>query len=84
MTRSLIQQLRDAWVSQDITLEELLARTELEMSLESLSRKLSGKQICTTDECETLAKALGINLVFAPDVAAQSSSARPRNDKGAA
>lgn len=68
--RSLPEQIRDAWKSSGIELVELIQRSGLDTSPSSLSRKLRGEQVMTTDEAQALARALGVNLVWVPDEAA--------------
>lgn len=90
MTRSLVTQLRDAWKGSGITLEELRERANavaraanrrddtFAMTLESMSRKLAGKQILTTHECEVIAQALAINLVWTPEATQPTTARRAR------
>lgn len=59
---SLADQLRAAWEASELTLDQLLARAGLDMTRVSLSRKLRGEQILTTEECEALALALGVEV----------------------
>ncbi len=47
-------------------LEELRVAANLECSADSLSRKLAGKQILTTEEAERIADAMGIKIVWPP------------------
>jgi hypothetical protein len=57
------EQLRTAWESSDLSLEQLRDRAGVECSADSLSRKLRGKQPLTTREAELLARALVVDLV---------------------
>jgi transcriptional regulator with XRE-family HTH domain len=66
MTTSLAEQLRSARLERGIELEELRQKARLTCTADSLSRKLAGKQILTTVEAESLAKALDVTLVWAP------------------
>jgi len=59
-------QLREARLAADMELEELRRAAGLDCSADSLSRKLAGKQILTTDEAERLARALGRQIVYPP------------------
>jgi len=68
--RSLPEQIRDAWKSSGIELVELIQRSGLDTSASSLSRKLRGEQVMTTEECQALAAALGVTLVWVPNEAA--------------
>jgi len=58
--RSLHEQLQAAFAKSGMTLEQLLATAGLDIDTSSLSRKLSGKQLMRTDECEALAAALRV------------------------
>ena len=47
-----------------MTLDELRERAGFTMTRVSLSRKLRGEQILTTEECEAIAAVLRINVTF--------------------
>jgi hypothetical protein len=78
--RSLVEQLRDAYERSGWTMDELLERSGLEIDRSSLRRKLlvdadsrQDRSIpMRTEECEALARALGVTLVVLPDEAAAS------------
>jgi len=55
---TLQQQFREAHRRSGLTLLQLLERSGLPITLGSLSRKLRGKQMLRSEECEALAKAL--------------------------
>ncbi len=64
--RSLHQQLRDAWKLSGLQLADLIVMAKLDCTPSSLSRKLAGEQVLTTQECEAIAQALAVNLVWVP------------------
>lgn len=70
MTRHIAQQLRDAWKASGLTLEELRDGADLDVSPDSLSRKLAGKQVLSTEEAESIAGFLKYNIVWAPEAEA--------------
>lgn len=72
--RSLHQQVRDAWKLSKLELGELIVLAGLDMTPSSLSRKLSGQQVMSTDECEKLAAAMGVNLVWSPDAKVEGAA----------
>lgn len=53
-----------------MTLESLCAAAGLDISPDSLSRKLAGKQVLSTAEAEAIAACLKVNLVWAPEARA--------------
>lgn len=53
-------QLHAAWQASDLTLRELLDRSQLSLTIVSLSRKLRGLQVMSTSEASALAHALGV------------------------
>jgi transcriptional regulator with XRE-family HTH domain len=73
--RSLHQQVRDAWKLSKIDLSELAKLAGLDCTTASLSRKLSGSQPLSTAECEKLAAAMGVNLIWSPDDAKAEGAA---------
>jgi hypothetical protein len=73
---TLREQLRAAWIDSGLTLDQLRGRAGLQMSIVSLSRKLSGAQTLSVGECEALAAALG---VVASTPAAPSRKRRERS-----
>lgn len=63
VAKQLHEQLRDAWEESEITLAQLRAlllrdRAHLDINITSLSRKLSGNQVMSTEEAEALARVL--------------------------
>jgi transcriptional regulator with XRE-family HTH domain len=56
------EQLHTAWKESGLTLVQLLEKSGLDVTFVSLSRKLRGKQMLSADECEALARALGVEL----------------------
>lgn len=72
MQRTLREQLLDAFQAQDLTFRELLRRSKLECSEESLARKLRGEQSLRSQEVEAIAGAL--NVVVAFDGAAEAAT----------
>lgn len=70
VTRPIAQQLRDAWKHSEYTLEQLREGAGLDISTDSLSRKLAGKQVLATEEAEAIAQFLQCNLVWAPEAVA--------------
>ena len=58
MSGSLHEQLHRAWLRSDLSLEQLRAKANVECSADSLSRKLRGKQVLSTEEAEALAAAM--------------------------
>jgi hypothetical protein len=63
--RTITRQLRDAWQNSGTSLADLLARSNLDLSQSSLSRKLAGRSPMTTAEAEALARALDVVLAWA-------------------
>lgn len=61
---SLIEQVRLAQVEQGLSVQQLLDKSGLKMERSVLHRKLNGTTPATTAECEALATALGITLVY--------------------
>ncbi len=61
---SLVEQVRRAQVDQGLSVQQLLEKSGLPIERSVLQRKLSGDTPATTAECEALAKALGITLVW--------------------
>lgn len=66
MPTPIAKQLLDAWEGSDLTLEELLVKAKLDCDFTSLSRKLHGKQILTTDEAEAIAQVLKASIEWEP------------------
>jgi hypothetical protein len=66
---TIASQLREARLRKGVQLEELRRTARLDCSADSLCRKLAGKQILTTDEAESLAQALGHEIVWTPEPA---------------
>ncbi len=66
VNRSIAQQLRDAWDVSKLSLEELRVGAGLAVSVDSISRKLAGKQVLSTDEAEAIAQFLKANIVWTP------------------
>ena len=65
MRKSLLQQIQDAWEiahGDGLTMVELLRRSKLALDVSVLSRKLSGAVALRTEECESLAAALGVEV----------------------
>jgi transcriptional regulator with XRE-family HTH domain len=60
-------QLRQARLRRGMTLAELRRQAGIGCSAISLGRKLSGKQILTTDEAQELARVLQVKLVWASE-----------------
>lgn len=68
--RTIVQQLRDAYAKTEWTMDELLAKSALELDRSSLRRKLLDVKDpipMKTEEAEALARALGIPLVVVVD-----------------
>ncbi len=61
---SLVEQIRRAQVERGWSVQQLLELSGLSIDRSSLQRKLSGAVPATTEECEALARALGITLVW--------------------
>lgn len=57
-------QLHQAWQDSGLTLEELLSRSKLKLTVVSLSRKLRGKQVLNTEECAVLATVLDTTVTI--------------------
>lgn len=74
---SLLEQVRQAQVDQGLSTQQLLDKSKLPIERSVLHRKLNGDTPATTAECEALATALGITLVF-------PKKARPAKKKRAA
>jgi hypothetical protein len=66
---TIASQLRDARLRKGVQLEELRRLAKLDCSADSLCRKLSGKQPLTTEEAESLARALEHEIVWTPEPA---------------
>lgn len=66
MSKAIAAQLRDAWIASGLTLPELNERAELSFGADNLSRKLSGKQVLSTEDAEAIADALGVTLTRPP------------------
>lgn len=67
--RTLVEQLRDAYEKTGWTMDELLARSGLDLDRSSLRRKLLDVKdpiAMKTDECEVLARTLDVTLVVLP------------------
>jgi len=62
--RTIVDQLRDAFESSELSLPQLLERADIKMDRSSLCRKLAGELPLKTDEAEALAIGLGIELVW--------------------
>lgn len=61
---SLVEQIRRAQVERGWSVQQLLDKSGLSIDRSSLQRKLAGDVPLTTEECEALAKALDITLVW--------------------
>jgi len=72
-TRSIARQLRDAWIESGLSLEELLAKSKLELDISSFSRKLAGKQVMRIEEAEAIAVALKSSIELTPTRGARAS-----------
>lgn len=66
VAKPLHEQLRAAFDGRDprLTMTELLSMSGLEVDESSLGRKLNGKQLMRTEECEAIARALGVTVVY--------------------
>lgn len=60
----LVDQIREAQEKAGWSTQQLLDKSGLPMDRSSLHRKLRGEQPATAEECEALAKTLGITLVW--------------------
>jgi lambda repressor-like predicted transcriptional regulator len=89
-TPSLVDQLVAAWRRSGWTMAELRRRSGLPIGTQTLSRKLLGdhrkgrrpRVKLSTEECEVLARALGVILVIVPEVPDELlARRRPRNRK---
>lgn len=56
--------LSDAYKASGLTLQELITRSGLQLTIVSLSRKLRGNQVLRLDEAKKLAAAMGMSLSF--------------------
>lgn len=68
--RSLVEQLRDAYEKTELTMEELLAKSGLDLDRSALRRKLLDVKDpipMKTEEAEALAQALDVTLVVVPE-----------------
>jgi transcriptional regulator with XRE-family HTH domain len=70
---SLIEQVRLAQLARDWSVQQLLDKSGLSMERSVLHRKLKGTTPATTAECEALARALDITLVYP-----QPAKAKPK------
>lgn len=61
---SLVEQVRLAQVARGWSVQQLLDKSGLPLERSTLQRKLNGATPSTTEECEAMAKALGITLVW--------------------
>lgn len=65
MARNIQQQLLDAFTASDVpSYAELGRRAKLDLTGDSISRKLRGKQVMSTREAETFARTLGATIHF--------------------
>lgn len=74
--RTLVEQLRDAYEKSEMTMEQLLAKSGLELDRSSLRRKLLDVKDpvpMKTYEAEALARALDVTLVVVPEIEAKAS-----------
>jgi ribosome-binding protein aMBF1 (putative translation factor) len=62
--QSLVEQVKRAQAERGWSVQRLLTESGLRLERSSLQRKLSGYVHVTTDECEALARALEITLVW--------------------
>lgn len=62
MTKPLHKQLREAFDASGLTMGQLLALSKLACDESSLGRKLNGKQLLRSNECEALAAALHVKI----------------------
>lgn len=60
----LVDQLRIAQIARGISVRRLLAMSGLRIHRTVLQRKLSGQTPVTTRECEAVARALGITVIW--------------------
>ena len=60
----LVQQIREAQQERGWSVQQLLEKSGLPLDRSSLHRKLNGDVATTASECEALAKALEITLVW--------------------
>jgi len=67
MAEPIAAQLSKAREAKGVMLEDLRRSAGLGCSADSLSRKLAGKQILTTDEAERVAQALDTPIVWTPE-----------------
>lgn len=56
------EQLRQEWIRSGLSLPELIKKSGIDCSVESMSRKLSGQQTLRLDEAVSLVRALGFEL----------------------
>lgn len=54
--------LSEAYQASGLTLQDLIDRSGLQLTIVSLSRKLRGNQVLRLDEAQKLAAALGLSL----------------------
>jgi ribosome-binding protein aMBF1 (putative translation factor) len=68
----LVEQIRTAQRERSWSTQQLLNESGLDLDRSTLHRKLAGEVPCTDAECEALARALSITLVWpkAPDAGA--------------
>lgn len=77
--RTLVEQLREAYAKTEWTMDELLSRSGLNLDRSALRRKLLDVKDpipMKTDESQALAAALGVTLVWAPEVEEQPRKRR--------
>lgn len=60
----LVRQIRTAQLVQGMSVQQLLEKSGLELDRSTLQRKLTGEVPTTDFECEALARALKIQLVY--------------------
>lgn len=73
--RSLVEQLRDAYLKAKWTMDELVEKSGLDIDRSALRRKILDVKDpipMKTEEAEALANALGVTLVVIPDEAKAS------------
>ncbi len=76
MVKTLVEQLRDAFLESGLTLRQLVDQSGVDIDPTGMGRKLNGKQTLRTHEYEAIARTLSVKTARTPD-------ARPRRRKAA-
>ena len=74
-----MERIRAAWVSSNLTQDELIERAKLQITQGALSRRLSGKTRMPTDDAEALLRVLRRWLPDGDSIAARRCAAALRD-----